>query len=234
MRSPSILPAIFYLALGALMAGIAARIMPLAWRSGWWLIAVATFALPALALIVYAGGVLARALDALWRDHVAHQAEADRADADAEAAYWVAVARAAQLGISVPGYLRHAGWSQEAIAQLEIRTGRDVDGDGRIGPNADAEPRFDLNAARALLNWCYLQRDGDFGQAKGRAAFPEIYDKGMTWLTARGLVAGRKKGEMGRLTYDTWAEAERHLLAAWTPTDMSSIDNGTRTWQAGN
>lgn len=234
MRPPNLLATIFYLGLGALLAGIAALFAPLVGRSGWWLIAVLAFALPALALLLYGLGAMAAALDALWRDHVAHRAAAERADADAEAAYWIAVARAAQLGISVAGYLRHAGWEPAAIAELEIRTGRDVDGDGRVGPATETEPQFDLNAARALLNWCYLQRDGDFGQAKGRAAFPDIYDKGMRWLADHQLILDRKKGWMGKLAYDTMAEAERHLLAAWTPVDMSTIEDDRRTWQAGN
>lgn len=234
MRTPHLLATTFYLALGALLAGIAALFAPLVGRSGWWLIAVLIFALPALALLIYGLGATVGAIDALWRDHVAHQAAADQADADAEAAYWIAVSRAAQNGVSVAGYLRHAGWKPAAIAELEIRTGRDIDGDGRIGPPPDAPQKLDLNAARALLRWCYMQADGDFGQEKGRAAFPNLYDRGMQLLSARGLVLERKKGWMGRLAYETWEDADRHLLAAWTPVDMSTVEDDRRTWEASN
>lgn len=223
-QPPALILAAFYLALGALLCGIAALFAPLVAESGWWQIAVIIFSAPGLSLTLTALGIFAAALYDLWQGAAERRHAVDHADAEAEAAYWLAVARAAQLGISVPGYLRHAGWSEEAIAELEIRTGRDVDSDGRIGAPEPPRRGFDYNAAVALLRWCYLQDDGDFGQVKGRAAFPDTYDEGMKWLARRGLILGRTRGEMGRLAYDTWAEASLHLSAAWTPIDMSSRD----------
>src|SRR5690606_32383953 len=102
-------------------------------RSAWWMIGVAVFGGVAAMLIIYAVGVAAAALDHLWRDVQEHRRAAERADAEAEAAYWVAVARANQLGITVAGYLKHAGWTTEAIKELELQTGRDVNGDGKVG-----------------------------------------------------------------------------------------------------
>lgn len=132
-HSPTILASSFYLALGTFLGGIALLFTRLIADSAWWLIAVVVFGGAGALLMFYALATFAAALDHLLRDVQEHRRQVERADSEAEAAYWLAVARAKQLGISVAGYLRRAGYSEDEIVLLEIARKEDLNGDGAIG-----------------------------------------------------------------------------------------------------
>ncbi len=203
-REPGIVESAGILAAGLLPSSLAVlcavKAMD-AWTADAWrtVLVIGALVLGVPGLFLTGSGIahLAAAIAQGWQNIRIYRARADRENSIADRE-WIDAERQYDL------------WQQERLV------GRDIDGDGVIGRPKSRRPPRDIHLVRAVLKWCYLQADGDFGQRKGRRVFGDDYDWAMNWLSDHRLISRRTKGEMGYLAFGDFSTADTALSSAWT------------------